>query len=201
MIYQKIIPLLNTFILKNVFIYGIVMISKIISGGQTGVDRAALDVAIKLNLPHGGWCPKGRLAELGGIIPHRYSLQETNSSDVSIRTKLNIRDSDGTLVFVPELPLKVTDGTILTLHELQERNKHHFIFNLANPPEPSQVCSWIEKNNIKILNVAGPRESQSPGIYSQTLMTLGKIISLLLSAQLLSDHGHAVGMELPRPRL
>ncbi len=72
------------------------MITKIISGGQTGVDRAALDAAIELNIPHGGWCPKGRLAELGQTIPDKYQLQETESSEYSQRTKLNIHDSDGT---------------------------------------------------------------------------------------------------------
>ena len=88
---------------------------KIISGGQTGGDRAALDAAIEMKIPYGGWCPKGRLAELGTTIPTKYILQETTSATFEERTKLNIRDSDGTLILVPETPIKVTDGTILTI--------------------------------------------------------------------------------------
>src|SRR3990167_717761 len=75
------------------------MLKKIISGGQTGVDRAALDVSIKMGIPHGGWCPRGRAAE-DGIIAEHYNLIETNSGDPSERTKLNIQDSDGTLILV-----------------------------------------------------------------------------------------------------
>lgn len=92
------------------------MLKKIISGGQTGVDRAALDAAILLKIPHGGWCPKGRLSEVGKI-PDKYLLKETESSDYSERTKLNIHDSDGTLIFVPSTPIKVTDGTLLTIQK------------------------------------------------------------------------------------
>lgn len=143
------------------------MIEKIISGGQTGVDRAALDIAIDLNIPHGGWCPKDRLSETGAI-PNHYSLQETASKDYSERTKLNIRDSDGTLVVVPTFPLQVTDGTVLTLQELEEKNKPFFIVDISKGFDRDQFNSWVQQNNIKILNVAGPRESQSPGIYEKS---------------------------------
>ena len=107
------------------------MIEKIIAGGQTGIDRAALDVAIELNIPHGGWCPQGRLAELGQTIPEKYLLQETKTSDYSERTKLNIQDSDGTLILVPELPLTIKDGTLLTIKQVEEKNKPHLIFDLS----------------------------------------------------------------------
>ncbi|MFA6038097.1 MAG: putative molybdenum carrier protein [Legionellales bacterium] len=143
------------------------MIEKIISGGQTGVDRAALDIAIDLSIPHGGWCPKDRLSETGPI-PNHYALQETASKDYSERTKLNIRDSDGTLVVVPTFPLQVTDGTVLTLQELQEKNKPFFIVDISQGFDLDQFNSWIKQNNIKILNVAGPRESQSPGMYEKS---------------------------------
>ncbi len=151
------------------------MIEKIISGGQTGVDRAALDIAIDLGIPHGGWCPKDRLSE-AGAIPNQYSLQETASMDYSERTKLNIRDSDGTLVVVPTFPLQVTDGTALTLQELQEKNKPFFIVDISKGFNLDQFNSWVQQNNIKILNVAGPRESQSPGIYKKSTELLPKLL-------------------------
>ena len=91
------------------------MIEKIVSGGQTGVDRAALDAAINLKIPHGGWCPRGRCAE-DGIIPEKYilicpSAQDSDYPETNIydeRTKLNIRDSDGSLILVPQIPLPTT---------------------------------------------------------------------------------------------
>ncbi len=86
-------------------------IAKIISGGQTGVDRAALDVAIELELPCGGWCPRGRLAE-DGTVPDRYPLQETRSAEYAERTERNVIDSDGTLIIATR-PL--TGGTALTV--------------------------------------------------------------------------------------
>src|SRR6186713_1323560 len=103
---------------------------KTVSGGQTGVDRAALDVAISLNILHGGWCPKGRKAELNTLIPIEYNLKETESSEFEVRTKLNIHDSDGTLILVADTPIKVTDGTILTIQEAQRINKPYMILDL-----------------------------------------------------------------------
>ena len=87
------------------------MLSRIISGGQTGVDRAALDAALEYNFPCGGWCPKGRLAE-DGIISQKYPLKETESSEYEVRTKLNVRGSDGTLILTWGKP---TGGTTLTV--------------------------------------------------------------------------------------
>ncbi len=148
------------------------MLKKIVSGGQTGVDRAALDVAIQLNISHGGWCPKGRLAELGEVIPMKYHLVETLSDQPSERTILNIRDSDATLIIVPSLPLEVTDGTILTIQEVKKTGKIHFIFNLAGEQKVQDIQNWLSDNNIEILNIAGPRESQSLGIYEKSFCLL-----------------------------
>lgn len=139
---------------------------KIVSGGQTGVDRAALDIAIQLNIPHGGWCPKGRLAE-DGTIPVKYALTETNSSEYSERTKLNIRDSDGTLILVPDALVKISDGTQLTKQEVAEKNKPYLIIQLNQAGNIEQIADWIKLNKIEILNIAGPRESTCPGIYQQ----------------------------------
>lgn len=151
------------------------MLKTIVSGGQTGVDRAALDVAIKLNIPHHGWCPKGRKAE-DGIIAKHYLLQETDTDDYSERTKLNIRDSDGTLVLVPSWPTKVTDGTHLTIQEVKKQKKPYLIINLSQEYQPDEYVDWVEKNKIHILNVAGPRESQSPGIYHRVFELLQKML-------------------------
>lgn len=141
------------------------MIEVIVSGGQTGADRAALDVAIELNINHHGWCPKGRKAE-DGIIPDRYILRETETDDYSERTKLNIRDSDGTVIFVPSTSIKVTDGTLLTIKEVYERKKPHLIIDVSQNKNINDLFEkWVIKNNIKIINIAGPRESQHPGIY------------------------------------
>lgn len=156
------------------------MIEKIVSGGQTGVDQAALEVAIKLNIPLGGWCPKGRLAE-NGTIPVKYPLVETESSDYSVRTKLNIRDSDGSLILVPKIPIQTTDGTMLTLQEVKQQQKPHLIIDLSKKPNVELIVHWVSENNIKILNIAGPRESQSPGINQLSAKYLEQAIATLLA--------------------
>ena len=144
---------------------------KIISGAQTGVDRAALDVALDLNLSHGGWCPKGRLAE-DGIIDAKYQLQETRSSNYNERTIANIRDSDGTLIIIAYPANKISGGTLLTLDEVQKQNKLWLLVNLLDAPEQKKTINWIQANAINVLNVAGPRESQCPGIYEKAFSYL-----------------------------
>ena len=153
---------------------------KIVSGGQTGVDQAALDAAIALEIPHGGWCPKGRRAELDKTIPEKYNLKETDSDQFEVRTKLNIKDSDGTLIIVPKLPIEITDGTILTLQEVKQKNKPHLIIDQCNPIDRENILKWVNNNHIKVLNVAGPRESQSPGIYKKSFVLLKNVFSILL---------------------
>ena len=138
-------------------------LSKIVSGGQTGVDRAALDVALKYKIPCGGWCPKGRIAE-DGIIPERYPLKETESLDYTVRTELNVRDFDGTLVLNRG---ELSGGTAFTVEFAKKHRKHCLIVDLKKKRKNAiyDVVKWIEANDIKVLNVAGPRESKSPGIY------------------------------------
>ncbi|MCD6040296.1 MAG: molybdenum cofactor carrier [Gammaproteobacteria bacterium] len=165
------------------------MIKKIVSGGQTGVDRAGLDAAIGWGIDHGGWCPRGRQAE-DGDIHVRYNLQcpvdgdseEKEENIYNERTKLNIRDSDGTLIFVPKipLPLSITDGTNLTIKEVRAKNKPYLMVDLSESFNPDIVAEWVKKNKIKTLNIAGPRESQSPGIYESTLRAL-KIFFVVLN--------------------
>lgn len=145
------------------------MINKIISGGQTGVDRAALDVAIKLNLAHGGWCPLGRLAELGKTIPKKYLLKETASSDYNERTALNIKDSDGTLILIITGRNNIKDGTLFTIQKADRTCKPYLIVNLSKSYSISNIANWVTENSINILNIAGPRESTCPGIYNISL--------------------------------
>lgn len=132
----------------------------IISGGQTGVDRAALDAAMELAIPHGGWCPAGRRAE-DGRIAEKYQLQETDSPDYEVRTRRNVADSDGTLI-LHRGPLR--GGTRLTKYAAQHAGKPCLCIDLDAPPAVSAIRRWAIDNNVRILNVAGPRESQSPGI-------------------------------------
>jgi predicted Rossmann-fold nucleotide-binding protein len=138
------------------------MLEKVISGGQTGVDRAALDAALELGIPCGGWCPKGRRAE-DGKIPDRYPLQETSSSDYPQRTEMNVEDSDGTLILIWGSP---KGGTLLTLKLARKHRKPYILVDLIEEGGAFRVQEWVRKNLIRILNVAGPREGEAPGIYA-----------------------------------
>jgi len=153
------------------------MIKKIISGGQTGVDRAALDAAIQHDIPHGGWCPRGRRAE-DGVIDAGYQLEETASHDYSQRTEFNVRNSDGTLI----LNLNSLDGgTAFTSRIAEAIPKPCLILNLGRPVDTAAVISWLGANNIQVLNVAGPRESKNPGIYARAKTELDRILATLES--------------------
>jgi hypothetical protein len=133
---------------------------KIISGGQTGVDRGALDAAIELAIPHGGWCPRGRLAE-DGRIPERYQLLETDSPDYPRRTQRNVVESDGTLLLFRG---RIAGGTELTLRLAEEHQRPRLAIDLDASADPAVVRRWLAEHRIEVLNVAGPRESQSAGI-------------------------------------
>ncbi len=136
-------------------------IQKIVSGGQTGVDRAALDVGLAFNLPIAGWCPKDRHAE-DGPIPSHYPLHDTPSPNYSQRTEWNVRDSDGTLVLTCGKP---TGGTTLTIRLAKRHHKPLLVIDLDQNPKPSEVSSWLIQHNIHILNIAGPRQSTHPAVY------------------------------------
>ncbi|QGJ69730.1 Molybdenum cofactor carrier [Planctomycetales bacterium 10988] len=141
---------------------------RIVSGGQTGVDRGALDAALRWGLPHGGWCPRGRLAE-DGTIPPFYQLMETPEVEAAERTWCNVRDSDATLIFTRG-PL--SGGTALTATFALQERKPLFIFPLRSGARPSgselhHLRGWLVRKHIHVLNIAGPRESQAPGIHQQ----------------------------------
>ncbi len=149
------------------------MFSKIISGGQTGVDRAALDVALELGIPCGGWCPKGRKAEDGPIDP-KYPLQETLSPNYQHRTEKNLREADGTLILTKG---PVSGGTSFTVQLAVEYKKPHLIIDFDDKIDPQMVRAWGEKNKIEILNVAGPRESKVPEIHDRAVEFLKKVLT------------------------
>ena len=151
------------------------MIERLISGAQTGADRAALDVALELGIPCGGWVPKGRLAE-DGIIPDHYpNLTETPSSAVEIRTEWNIRDSDATLI-LSNGPLD--GGSLYTRIKAEELGKPwlHVDLSEAGIEQTSEsVTSWISEVGPLTLNVAGPRASKDPFIYEGTSELLRRL--------------------------
>jgi hypothetical protein len=138
------------------------LLSKIISGGQTGADRAALDFAIEHGIPHGGWCPKGRLAE-DGQIPIKYSLTEMPTKAYPPRTEKNILESDGTVII--SIDAKLSRGSLLTLNKAEEHKKPVLQISKASPTPGKSLVSFIEQNQTRVLNVAGPRASSDPRIY------------------------------------
>ena len=138
----------------------------IISGGQTGADRAALDFALEFGLPHGGWCPRGRTAE-DGTIDQRYELRETPSRRYAQRTEWNVRDSDATVVF--SIAPKLSGGSALTFAIAERLNKPSLHLSReamsaigANPSQ--ELVGFLAEHQIYRLNVAGPRQSQEPEV-------------------------------------
>jgi Circularly permutated YpsA SLOG family len=147
------------------------LIKKIISGGQTGADQAALDAAIKWNIPHGGWVPKGRLTE-AGRIPDKYNMQEMPTESYHARTEQNVIDSDGSLM-ISHGPL--TDGSKLTREMALKHNRpclHIDLNDIDASKAAGQVHEWVTKSRIEILNVAGPRSSNDTSIYQAVIHVL-----------------------------
>ena len=153
------------------------MLRKIVTGGQTGADRAAMDVALKIGLQLGGWVPLGRTDELG-TVPARYpNLVEADSDDPAVRTSLNVRDSDATLILAHGAP---TGGTKLTLECARALGRPDLQLDLAQVESDAiaaeRIRSWLRaRPNIATLNVAGPRQSEDPHIY-------GRVREILLTA-------------------
>jgi len=137
--------------------------AKIISGGQTGVDRGALKAAMTLGIPHGGWCPRGRLAE-DGVIPACYELSETDSPEYLVRTERNVLESDATLILSRGA---LSGGTELTARLARQYRRPLMVIDLAQPPQRQEVRGWLREHEVRTVNVAGPRESQCPGIAAE----------------------------------
>lgn len=145
----------------------------IVSGGQTGVDRAALDVALDLDLPRRGWCPRGRRAE-DGPIDSRYPLKETPSPAYQQRTAWNVRDSDGTLILHRGV---LGGGTGYTVRVARRLGRPLHLVELGAGTEVSAVRDWLTAHAIRVLNVAGPRESTHPGIGAEAAAFLRRLLS------------------------
>ncbi|HIE96059.1 MAG TPA: molybdenum cofactor carrier [Planctomycetes bacterium] len=168
------------------------VVTRIVSGGQTGVDRAALDAGLAAGIAIGGWCPRGRRSE-AGLIPAHYPLQETGARNYAVRTAWNVRDSDGTLVIVLD---EISSGTKLTLEAARSQGKPVKVVHLRPTDTPGlfttdhslsdqveSVVEWLRVGTIRVLNVAGPRGSSHEDIYSEAL----KFMSLLLKQILNRD--------------
>jgi hypothetical protein len=152
------------------------LVSKIISGGQAGVDRAALDCAIAHDIPHGGWCPAGRKAE-DGTIDAKYQLQETESANYRARTSRNVQDGDATLILnLGELE----GGTLETLRIAEREGKPVQTLQIEDATAIVGSREWLERIHPRVLNVAGPRESKRPGIYLLAYTVLNKLLSFPL---------------------
>nr|WP_261360650.1 putative molybdenum carrier protein [Aeoliella straminimaris] len=157
----------------------------IVSGGQTGADRAALDFAIEHYLPHAGWCPRGRRAE-DGAIDERYQLRETSSGSYHVRTRQNVEDTDGTLVFsIAEQPSGGTALTIRLAHEVAKPLLHlareaHSCPGTAEAirHDAGELNAFIVEHNVRRLNVAGPRASQEPTVASYVWSVLAAALAM-----------------------
>lgn len=149
----------------------------IISGGQTGADRAALDFAIAHDIPHGGFCPRGRKAE-DGPIPDRYSLTETKTDEYPERTRQNIATADATVIFatVPEAELMQIrrSGSGLTVREAKKQGRPYVV--LSHFPDvkadADELAAFLHRQKPRTLNVAGSRESSQPGVAAHVAAVL-----------------------------
>ncbi len=150
-------------------------LKRIISGGQTGVDRAALDVALQSGVPCGGWCPKGRRAE-DGRIDDRYLLEETPSEEYEQRTMWNVRDADATLILALRSPL--SGGTQYTTQVAGSLGKPCHVVVLDDRASLTIVADWLRRHAVGTLNVAGPRESGAPGVYRKAHAFLTNLLRL-----------------------
>ncbi len=147
----------------------------IISGGQTGADRGALDAALHAGIALGGWCPRGRLAE-DGVIPAQYPLRETAGADYEERTERNVLDADATLIVAFDTALR--GGTALT-RELALRHGKPCLTALATTALAEDIVAWLGAHHVRTLNVAGPRESNAPGIAQATRTLLLAVLHIL----------------------
>lgn len=174
------------------------MIQKIVSGGQTGADLGALDAAIRLGIPHGGWIPKGRKTEKG-VLPARYKLREMPTSGYPERTERNVVDSDGTVILAHG---RLTGGSELTRKMAIQHGRPWIYIDLSHTTkfEAAMVLSkWVRSNRIGVLNVAGPRESHDPHIYEATTGIIESAFFLLQMSEDKTVQGQPPGREFPVP--
>ncbi len=157
---------------------------KLISGGQTGVDRAVLDVAVERGLPYGGWCPKDGWAEdfpdPPGLVAKYPDLQETPLADPAQRTEWNVRDADACMILVDAGGIEVSAGTALAQGLAHRHRKPLLILNLAESDPLNRAALWLRVqearhgNGLK-LAIGGPRESEAPGIYARAAALIDRL--------------------------
>jgi hypothetical protein len=166
-------------------------VEMVIAGGQTGADRAGLDAALAVGLPIDGYCPKGRLAE-DGLIPERFTLTETGTSDYGERTALNVKHSSASLVLSfrshDDLMADRRGGTAMTIRLCAKHERPCLPVQLhptlrASDRMVAQVVAWLRKRQVRVLNVAGPRESKEPGLYAAALAFLTRVLGQEAAAE------------------
>jgi hypothetical protein len=160
---------------------------KIISGGQTGVDRAALDVALKHRIDCGGWCPAGRLDEIGRI-PDRYPLKELEHGGFTERTLQNVKDSDGTVIMYS---VQLSGGTEQTVRFCVEQERPHQLIDaskISTEKAAASIADFVREHKIDILNVAGPRQSEWPEGYDYAFRVLEVFVNSITSKSKKSDY-------------
>jgi len=179
------------------------VLEKVISGGQTGVDRAALDAAMALGIEVGGWCPRGRKAA-DGIIPAKYPLTETRGKSYQTRTRWNVRDSDATLIVCRDEP---TRGTALTVKYCEQLGRPYLVYQLKggevtwldSPEDPYGVQYWLSCHHVQVLNVAGPREGRHCPIYDQTYAFLIELLRFTQMATVFMNRQPAIPSHQKKP--
>lgn len=155
----------------------------IISGAQTGVDRAALDAAIACGLDYGGSIPRGRLAEDGPVSQHYATLIELHSGDYAVRTRRNVRDADATLILCPGPP---EGGTALTESIARRLKRPVLVMDIDRETRRAaikRIHAWLDAHKPAVLNIAGPRESRYPGVYARVRDMLEKLFRELCAEQ------------------
>ncbi len=151
---------------------------KIISGGQTGVDRAALDLALKHGVDCGGWCPAGRLDEFGRI-PDQYPVQELDAGGFSERTLQNVKDSDGTVIIYTGKPGGGTEQTVRFCQELRRPYQLIDAAKISAEDAAKLIADFVRDHEIDLLNVAGPRQSEWPEGYDYASRALEAFLNAL----------------------
>jgi Circularly permutated YpsA SLOG family len=155
-------------------------VTKIVSGGQTGVDRGALDAALFMGFPCGGWCPEDRGAE-DGPIPLRYPLRPVGRGGNDARTRKNVIDSDATVILFDSVRWSgaLAGGTLLTRTVSEALNRPHLVIDAAtaNATEAAErIVQFAEAHRVRVLNVAGPRASEWPQGYAFALASIAEVI-------------------------
>ncbi|HJZ42807.1 MAG TPA: putative molybdenum carrier protein [Hyphomicrobiaceae bacterium] len=160
-------------------------VMKIVSGGQTGVDRAALDVAIERGMEWGGWCPSGGWAEdfpdPPGVLAHYPHLKETPLSNPVQRTEWNVRDSDASLIITDSTGEGVSIGTRRAHESAYHYGKPVLVVDATDPQAPARATAWLGAQRKRFgasmtLSIGGPRESEAPGIYARAKPLIAAIL-------------------------